>query len=214
MSAQVSPAGRARGLQMALRLEGLSLGWMVVEAAVSIGAGVAAGSLLLTAFGADSVIELISAGVLYRRLRWEVRSVAADAAEVEAMEQKASRAAGRLLYALSAYVVLQAAYGLMHRHQAATSCPGLAVALIAAFGMPALARAKLRVADVIGSRALRADAMETFTCGFLSWVLLGGLALSALLHWWWLDAAASLALVPFLLKEAREALTGGCRCHE
>ena len=84
---------------------------------------------------------------------------------------------------------------------------------MAALGMPILARAKIRVADQIGSKALRADAMETFTCGFLSWVLLAGLVGNALLHWWWLDSVAALMLVPFLVKEGREAIAGGCSCR-
>jgi divalent metal cation (Fe/Co/Zn/Cd) transporter len=196
----------------ALRLEGLTIAWMVVEATVSIGAGVRAGSLLLLAFGADSLIELLSAGVLYGRLRAETRAVAVDDAAREAMEKRAARIAGWLLVALALYVLLQAGYGLLHRHVAETSWPGIVVAVVAALGMPPLARAKIRVADAIGSRALRADAMETITCGYLAWVLLLGLAANALLHWWWLDSAAALVLVPFLIKEAREAITGDC-CH-
>ena len=59
---------------------------------------------------------------------------------------------------------------------------GIVIALVAAVGMPVLARIKLRLANLIGSRALRADAMETLTCGYLAWVLLAGLATNALLH--------------------------------
>ena len=132
----------------------------------------------------------------------------------EARERKTSRISGYLLYAFAVYVVLQAAYGLLHRRTAETSWPGIAVAVVAAFGMPLLARAKIRVADKIGSPALRADAMETFTCGYLSWALLAGLAASAALHWWWLDSAAALIIVPLLLKESREAVSGKCNCHE
>lgn len=201
-----------KGIRAALRLETLTIGWMVVEASASIGAGVVAGSVLLLAFGADSVIELISAGVLYHRLRKEADGTA-NAAEIEALEHRAARIAGYLLYALAAYVVLQSGYGLLHRHTAETSPVGLAVALVAALGMPVLARAKIRVADRIGSKALRADAMETFTCGFLSWILLAGLVANALLHWWWLDSVVALVLVPFLVKEGREAMEGGCSCH-
>jgi len=206
----LTPAERMRP---ALHLETITLIWMVIEASVSIGAGIVAGSLLLLAFGADSVIELISAGVLFWRLRREALAGPGDDAAIESVEQKASRIGGWLLYALSAYVVLQPLYGLTHRHHAEASGWGMAVAVVAAFGMPLLAKAKIRVADQIGSRALRADAMETFTCGYLSWMLLGGLAVNALLHWWWLDAAASLAIVPLLVKEAREAMMGGCSCH-
>ena len=208
--ASLTPAERMRP---ALRLERLSLVWMVIEASVSLGAGLAARSLLLIVFGADSVIELISAGLLFRRLSHEARSAPGDEEAIEALERKASRVSGGLLYALSVYVILQAGYGLTHRHHADTSFPGIVIAVVAAFGMPLLARAKIRVADQIGSRALRADAMETFTCGWLAWVLLAGLAANAWLHWWWLDAAASLVVVPLLWKEAREAFTGECGCH-
>lgn len=206
-------AERSRGLHTGLRLQAVTVGWMIVEAGVSVVAGIGCGSLLLVAFGADSVIELISGSVLYWRLRTETGARQPDVEAIEKIEQKASRIAGYLLYALSLYVVVQALYGLTHKHQAETSWPGIVVALVAAFGMPALAKAKIRVADAIGSRALRADAMETFTCGYLAWVLLAGLVVNALLHWWWLDAAASLVIVPLLLKEAREAISGGCSCH-
>ena len=204
----------ARDMQAALRLEVLTIGWMLIEASVSIGAGAMTGSVLLLAFGVDSVIELISASVLFHRLRKEANGAGNDEAEIEALEHRAARIAGYLLYALAAYVVLQSGYGLLHRHTAETSWVGLSVALVAALGMPVLAKAKIRVADRIGSKALRADAMETFTCGFLSWVLLAGLAANALLHWWWLDSVAALVLVPFLLKEGREAITGECSCHD
>lgn len=201
------------GLTAGLRLEAVSIVWMVAEAAVSVGAGIAVGSLLLVAFGVDSVIEMISAILLFWRLRRQALGLLPDEEAIEALERKVARVAGFLLYALSVYVVAQAVYGLTHRRQAETSWAGIAVAIIAAFGMPLLARAKIRVADAIGSRALRADAMETFTCGYLSWALLAGLAANALLHWWWLDSAAALAVVPLLVKEAREALTGECHCR-
>lgn len=206
-------ATRANRMQVALRLEALTLVWMVLEASGSLGAGIIAHSVLLLAFGADSIIELASAALLYHRLSKEAHAMpGSDIAGIAALEEKASRISGWLLYALALYVVLQSGYGLLHRHTAETSFLGLAVAVIAALGMPILARAKLRIADEIGSKALRADAMETFTCGFLSWVLLAGLGANALLHWWWLDSVAALVLVPFLIKEGREAISGECGC--
>src|SRR5260370_16479873 len=94
----------------------------------------------------------------------------------------------------------------MARH-AGETCPiGIAVAIIAAFGMPFLAKAKLRVAAQIDSRSLRADAMETFTCGYLAWVLLAGLALNAVTHWGWIDSGGSLPIVPLLLPERYQAI--------
>jgi divalent metal cation (Fe/Co/Zn/Cd) transporter len=200
-------------LQRALKLEALTLAWMALEAVGAIGGGIAARSVLLLAFGADSVIELVSAALLYRRLSFEAHSTPEDMLHIEAIEQKTARASGYLLYALAVYVVVQSGYGLLHCHAAENSWLGLAVAVVAALGMPLLAKAKLRAAEEIGSKALRADAMETFTCGYLSWVLLAGLAANALLHWWWLDSVAALVLVPFLIKEGREAISGECACH-
>lgn len=200
-------------IQAALRLETLTLGWMVVEASVSTGAGIAARSLLLVAFGADSIVELLSAGVLYWRLRREAMATAGDEDRVEAVERRTARIAGYLLYVLAACVLFQTAYGLLHRYAAETSWWGMAVAVVAAAGMPLLAKAKIRAADEIGSRALRADAMETITCGRLSWILLAGLVANALFHWWWLDSAAALLLVPFIVKEGREAVKGECCCQ-
>ena len=78
--------------------------------------------------------------------------------------------------------------------------------MVAAVGMPIVAKAKLRLADEIGSRALRADAAETLTCGYLAVATLAGLLANAILRWWWLDSVAALLLVPFLVKEGREAI--------
>jgi divalent metal cation (Fe/Co/Zn/Cd) transporter len=45
-------------------------------------------------------------------------------------------------------------------------------------------------------------------------VLMIGLAATRLLAWWWLDSVAALALIPFLIKEAQEAISGECDCGE
>ena len=200
---------RPQDLKLALRLEGVTIIWMMAEAIGSIGAGLVAGSLLLIAFGVDSVIELVSAFVLFRRLKKEPGGQL-DIEEAEKLERQASRIAGWLLYLLAIYVVMQAGFSLWTRHAAETSFFGIGIAIIAAVGMPILAKAKLRVANKIDSRALRADTMETLTCGYLAWLLLIGLAPSAFLHWWWLDSAACFAIVPLLLREAKEAFTGKC----
>jgi divalent metal cation (Fe/Co/Zn/Cd) transporter len=208
---RAAPSTASHDLAHAIRLEALTLAWMVAEATLALWAGIAAGSVLLVAFGADSIIELASAVVLMARLlgQWRGRL---DEAGIERAEARAGRIAGALLYLLAAYVVIESGLALWQREAAGESWLGMAVTGAAALGMPVLARAKLRVAARIGSGALRADAMETLTCGYLSWAVLAGLAANRLLGWWWLDAAAALAIVPILVKEGREALSGGCSC--
>jgi divalent metal cation (Fe/Co/Zn/Cd) transporter len=77
-------------------------------------------------------------------------------------------------------------------------------------GMSILAAYKLRVAARLNSRALPAGAVESIACGYLSIVLMVGLAATRIIGWWWLDSVAALALVPFLVKEGREAIRGDC----
>jgi len=179
---------------------------MLIEAAVAIGSGIAAHSLSLIAFGADSLIELASAGVLLWRLNVEMRQ---GVEFPESVEHRASRISGALLFVLAAYVVLSAAYGLSRREGQEFSTPGLVLAILAIPIMWWLTRAKMRVANQVGSRALRADAVESITCGYLSGVVVVGLLIQLLMpRWWWVDRVTSLALVVFLIKEGCEAWAG------
>jgi divalent metal cation (Fe/Co/Zn/Cd) transporter len=199
------PGERQALIRQAFRLEWLTIGWMTVEAVVSIGAGVIAGSLVLTAFGLDSVIELASAGVLIWRLTVELRRGERFSEETE---RTASRIAGALLLGLAAYVTVAGAWSLWTRSGEAFSWPGLVVALVAIPSMRYLAYRKIVVAEKLGSRALRADAMEAVTCGWLSFVVVISLAAQWAFRAWWIDGVASLAIVWLLVKEGREAWAG------
>jgi divalent metal cation (Fe/Co/Zn/Cd) transporter len=196
---------------LAFRLEWATIGWMTVEAGVALAAGVAAGSLSLLAFGLDSAIELISALVLIWRLSVELK-YGADFSE--SAERRASKIGGALLFALAAYVVASAAWSLWAGHGQEFSLPGLAVTAAAIPVMYFLARRKLRVAEALGSRALRADAVESITCGYLAAVVVVGLIAELLTGFWWVDAVTSLAIVWFLLKEGREAWEGEECCGD
>jgi divalent metal cation (Fe/Co/Zn/Cd) transporter len=201
---------RARDLQLALVLTYITLGWMTIEGAASLLLGWASKSLLLEAFGIDSVIELFSAAVLLRRLRVEA-SGTATTEHVNLVERRAARLVGYSLYALVIYVVLNSGYGLFVTKRITDtheSVWGILIGLVAKIGMPILAAYKLKVAARLNSRALRADAIESIVCGYLSIVLIVGLAATRILGWWWLDSVAALALIPFIIKEARAAVTG------
>jgi divalent metal cation (Fe/Co/Zn/Cd) transporter len=70
--------------------------------------------------------------------------------------------------------------------------------IVIMFAMPvmyALARQKIAVAEALGSRAMRADAMESVTCGWLSLVVVIGLVAHGLTGAWWADAVTSLGIV-------------------
>ena len=208
-------SSRTADLGTALLLTYITLGWMTIEGAASLILGWSSKSLLLEAFGMDSVIELLSAGVLLWRLRVEAGG-RADESRIEGVERRAARLMGYMLYGLALFVVLNSAYGLFLAHRVTDtheSVWGILIGLVAKVGMPILAGYKLKVAARLNSRALRADAMESITCGYLSIVLMIGLAATRLFDWWWLDSVAALALIPFLVKEGRAAVKGdGCCC--
>src|SRR6266705_4922100 len=205
---------RSDDVQLALLLTYITIAWMTIEGAASLLLGWASKSLLLEEFGIDSVIELFSAAVLLWRLRVEAGG-SATSERVILVEDRAARLVGYSLYVLVAYVLLNSGYGLFIAKRITDtneSVWGILIGVVAKVGMPSFAGYKLKVAARLNSRALRADAVESITCGYLSIVLMIGLAATWLLGWWWLDSVAALALIPFVIKEARAAISGGCDC--
>jgi divalent metal cation (Fe/Co/Zn/Cd) transporter len=198
-------------IRRAFVLEWITIAWMIVEAVVALVSGVRAHSVSLVAFGADSAIELASASVLIWRLRVELR---AGEAFDERVEERASKVGAALLALLATYVVVSAGWGLWHREGEAFTVIGVAVTALALPIMIVLARGKTAIAKTLGSAALRADAAEAVTCGYLSLIVLVGLLVQAAFGWWWIDGVASLGVLIFLLREAREAWTGDCGCSD
>jgi divalent metal cation (Fe/Co/Zn/Cd) transporter len=197
---------RARDVRSALLLEWLTIGYMVFEAVAALGIGFVTRSISLETFGLDSLIEIVSAGVLIWRLNVEVRG--GDAEKIESIERRSARVVGFSLFVLAAYVLLQSLYSLLTRAQADANIWGIALALSSLIVMPLLAKFKLNFAQRIHSRALHADAYETIACAYLSFALLVGLAANYLFGWWWADALAALVMLYFIVREAREALSG------
>lgn len=191
-------------LRRGLRLEMLTIGWMLVEAIVGVTVGWLARSIALVTFGLDSVIELISGSVLFYRLRAEAAG-AGDAATGD-LERRALRVVGITFFLLAAYALYESALIIRGPELPQLSSVGIALALLALIAMPLLGVAKRRVGIRLGSQALVADAKETFVCAWLSFTLLLGLSLNAVLGWWWTDPVAALAMVPFLIREGWEAL--------
>jgi len=196
---------RSSLVQRALRLEWLTVAWMLIEAGVAICSGIAAHSLTLIAFGADSVIELLSGLLLLCRLAVGFRLREDFPHE---LEERAAKIGAALLLALSLYVVVSAAWGLGRGEVQKFSLPGLILAVLALPVMYALARGKLRLAHALESGALRSDAAESIACGYLSAVVVAGLVVQFFVNAWWVDGISALALVPFLLRDAREAWKG------
>jgi len=199
---ETAAGDRAALLRDAFRIEYLTIAWMVIEATVAIASAIEANSLNLLAFGVDSVIELASACVLVWRLTVELRRGQLFA---EKAERRGARIGGALLFALAIYVVAAAGWKLWAQEGAEFSVPGLVVSVLAMPIMYFLSRRKLRLAEALGSGALRADAIESITCGWLSLVVVAGLVTQLLIGAWWVDSVTSLGIVWFLVREGKEA---------
>ncbi len=184
-------------------LQGITLLWMSVECGLSLYASAAAHSPALLAFGSDSFVELLSAGVVLLQFL----------PQVSISERKAARAAGALLFALAVIVCVTAIGSLALHLRPETSRLGIGITLAALIAMPILAQLKRREARRSNNAALAADAVQSATCAYLAVIALAGLALKALFHIAWFDSLAALVAIPLLLKEGRAAWQGkACGC--
>ncbi len=190
----------ARGIQ----IEWLSVVWMIIEALVALFAGIAAHSIALIAFGADSVIELVAGGALLFRLYTETNG--GDAERVERAERTASWIVGIALLALALYIVASSVVSLIMQSRPEATTLGIGVAIASSILMPFLAVTKKRIGRRIGSKALVSDGSCSMVCAYMSWILLGGVVATSLLGWWWADAIAALGFVWFVVHEGLEAI--------
>jgi len=199
-----SLAARTRHLRRGTTLEAVTVGYNAVEGLIAVLAGLAAGSVALTGFGVDSVIEVTSGVLLWWRLRAELGSAPLG----PSVEARAARLAGALLLGLALYILVESGRRLFMQDRPDESVVGIVLTAVSLVVMPLLARAKLRTAQALNSRALRADAHETIVCAWLSLTTLLGLGLNAVLGWWWADPGAALAMLPLITREGLEAWRG------
>jgi divalent metal cation (Fe/Co/Zn/Cd) transporter len=128
-------------------------------------------------------------------------------------ERIARRAAAVLLYLLAAAIIVIAMASLVRGFRPETSVSGIAITIAALIVMPILATLKRREARRTGNAALAADAIQSATCAYLAVTALAGVSLNALWHVSWVDPAAALVAVPFLVQEGRSAWRGdACGC--
>jgi divalent metal cation (Fe/Co/Zn/Cd) transporter len=170
-------------------LNRLTIGWNVVEGIVALAAGISAGSVSLVGFGLDSAIEVSASCILAWRLYRERHDgcMADD-------DRRATRAIAVSFMAVAIYVWVDAVRTLVDGSHPEVSIPGLVLVTLSVLTMPLLARAKRRLAPILGSRAQSSEANQTMLCAALSAVVLVGLGVNALFGWWWADPAAAMVV--------------------
>jgi len=198
---------RARLVRRGLWLNYLTIGYNTLEAIVSLVAGVLSGSVALVGFGFDSIIEVTASIAAQWRLRADW-----DHERRERVERATVRVIGATFIALAIYVAVDGAKALWQHEQPERTLAGIIILCLSVIVMPVLARAKRRIARAMGSRSLEADAKQTSLCAYLSVIALGGVALNAMIGWWWADPVAALAMVPIIAKEGVEGLRAEDAC--
>jgi divalent metal cation (Fe/Co/Zn/Cd) transporter len=196
--------------RQAIHLEQFSIAWMLIEAGVAVTAGVIAGSLALTSFGFDSVIEIVSAVLVLRRLQAEL----ADGRPDEHAERRVLRIIAVTFFLLAAYVIIGSAADLATGMHPERSPAGIGLTLGSLLVMPLLGWRKQRVGASLRNQLILADAAETILCAALAATTLLGLVLYAALGWWWADPIAALAVACFAVREGREAWHGELTCDD
>jgi divalent metal cation (Fe/Co/Zn/Cd) transporter len=188
-------------MRQVMRLQWITLSWMAVECAVALIAAIKAHSLSLLVFGADSLIEFLSALVVL--LHFSPR--------FPLDKRRAEQGAAILLFALAIVVTGMAI--LAQKSDIESSPLGIAITVVALAAMPILAGMKRHLAQKLGNSALAADATQSATCAYLAAVTLASLSIYALFHVRWADTVAALAAVPVLIIEGRKTWKGeGCGC--
>ena len=204
-------AGSRPGLhRQAVRLEQFSIAWMLIEAGVAVTAGIIAGSLALTSFGFDSVIELVSATLVLGRLHAEQAGSRAH----ELAERRVLRIIAVTFFVLAAYVLAGSVIDLATRAHPERSPIGIGLTAGSLLVMPLLGWGKRRVGLALRNPLVLADAAETTLCATLAATTLLGLALFAAFGWWWADPVAALAVAWFAVREGREAWRGELACDD
>ena len=198
---------RERYAQLAARvklLSWLSLGWMTIEGAVAIAAGIVASSIALVGFGLDSVIEgIASVIIVWRFTGHRVFSHAA--------EQRAQRLVAAQFFLLAPYVAFESIKTLVAGEHPDVSWVGIGLAIGSVIFMPMLGIAKQRLADQLGSAATAGEGRQNMLCAYLAGALLVGLLGNALVGAWWLDPAVGLLIAAVAVHEGMDAWRGeGC----
>jgi divalent metal cation (Fe/Co/Zn/Cd) transporter len=189
---------RERLVHRAKALAWIGVGWHGIEAAIAVGAGLAAGSIALIGFGADSLIEAFAGFIVL----WRFAAARATSAHAE---RRAQQIIAISFYLLAAYIAVEAIAALAAADKPSVSWVGIGLSAFTLATMPPLAAAKARVAEALGSSATKSESRQTMLCAYLSAALLIGLGLNALAGWWWADPITALLIAGVAANEGRNS---------
>jgi len=196
-----------RAARRAKALSWFSLAYMSLEGGIALTAAILSGSVALLGFGIDSVIEGVASLVIV--WRFSGGRLHSDVAEGRAQKLVAVQ-----FFLLAPYVSFEAIQALVLGEHPDVSALGMALTASSVIVMPALGRAKQRLAETLGSTATRGEGTQNLLCAYLAGAVFVGLAGNALVGWWWLDPLAALLIAAVAVREGLETWRGEGCCAE
>jgi divalent metal cation (Fe/Co/Zn/Cd) transporter len=195
-----------RAAARARRLSWISLAWLGFEGIATATAGLLAGSIALVANGLDSGIEAIASVIIVWRFTGS-RTLS------ESSEAHAQRLVAVSFFLLAPFVAFEAVRALTTNHHAETSWLGIGLSAATLCICPWLGRAKLGLANELGSAATAGEGRQNLICAYLACAVLAGLLANTLFGIWWLDPAVALGISGLAVWEGRRSWRGeGCEC--
>lgn len=188
-------------LRSAKLLQRLTIAWNLIEVIVTVGLGVAAGSLALVAFGLDSLVEVFASMVVLWHLAGTDGSGTRDST--------ARRLVALAFVLLAVYLMIAGVRALVVASEPDSSPFGIAYLGVTALVMFTLASMKKRIGLRLDNQPFLAEARLTMLDGALASAIVSALALNTLFGWWWADAVAALVISLVALREAVELAGSG-----
>ena len=199
---QIDARHRERGslLAFALRVFYFSITWNGVVGTAALLVGVSTGSLALTAFALNALLDSTASVVLVLRFRRE----RTDPVAAEELEHRAQTWIVTGMYLVAVYVGVQAARALVNGAHPEPSALAFGIAAASLVVLPVLAALKLRLGKQLSSPALSGDGVLTVAAAGLAAVTLLALAANSLFDWWWADPVAAFVIsVPLAVEATR-----------
>ena len=189
-------------LHYALILSFITIGYNLVEGAVSTFYGATDETLALFGFGLDSFVEVLSGiGIAHMIYRMRRNSIS----ERDGFEITALKITGTALYILTVGLIVGAVLAIINKSQPDTTLAGIIIAVLSILTMYFLYREKIKVGEKLESQPIISDAKCTKTCFYLSFILLASSALYELWQIPYVDALGSLGIAWYAWKEGKEA---------
>ena len=180
-----------------------TISYNIIEAIISVTAGLAASSGALVSFGLDSLIEVFSAAAV----AWQFSH-----GEPERFEKPTLRAIAISFFALATYVIVNAVLSMTGVVNAEHSATGIVITSLSVIIMPFLSLLQRRTGRELGSATAVADSKQTLLCTYLSAAVLVSLLLNTLFGWSWTDPIAALVIGGFAIREGWQAWKGHIGC--